>query len=85
MDKVSSLLQEVKPIYLKHRQQCKLYTQCYSVIALSILFFVPIIIGTQQERQHIDSIYATLYSDNDSMSIEHTDYYIDEFDAMGVI
>lgn len=79
MDNISKLLQEAKPLYIRRKQlRTSIKYQCAALCVVAI--FSPIFIHTQKNRVDINSLYAELYSNTSTQ-----DYYIDEFDAIGII
>lgn len=81
MDVISCLLQEARGEYIKqkHTRWRRINYVCTAV--LSVLFITPIIIGARNNKTDIESMYSTLYVEQNTQNT----YYIDEFDAMGVI
>lgn len=80
MDDISKLLQEAAPLYHARRARRRriLYNSCALAIIMTIS--VPFIIDARLNQVDINRLYTELYS-TDSMP----QYYIDEFDAMGII
>lgn len=77
MDTISCLLQEARPEYIKRKHTIN----CVRLMVLSVLFIAPIVIRIQNNKTNIESMYSTLYIEQHNQNT----YYIDEFDAMGVI
>lgn len=80
MDDISKLLQEAAPLYHRRKRTRQRIRRNCATLAVVIILATPIIIGTRYSTSDIDTLYAELYS-NDTMPV----YYIDEFDAIGII
>ena len=79
MDDISILLQEAKPLYMRRKQlRTNIKYQC-AVVAI-VAIFTPIFIHTHKYDVDVGALYAELYSNG-----TNTEYYIDEFDAIGII
>ena len=83
MDSVSSLLQEARPLYLRNKQERRVCIRYGFATVFAVLVIAPAIIGFHNNQNRIDDLYAKLYTN--SQSEIQTAYYIDEFDALGVI
>lgn len=81
MDDISKLLQEAAPLYHARRARRRRILYNSSVLAVVVTIGVPFIINTRMNHVDIDRLYAELYA-ADTVS-EY--YYIDEFDAIGII
>jgi len=81
MDILSNLLQEARPLYLEYKRKSLLCMKCGCVITCLCIIVTSCIISLQYDYTSIDSMYTYLYTDNN----DQVEYYIDEFDAMGVI
>lgn len=80
MDNISKLLQEARPLYLRRRRIRRLI--CYNFTAIAaVAVLMPAFIQAQNEHNAVGTLYAELYSADTSP----TEYYIDEFDAIGII
>ncbi|MCQ2599363.1 MAG: hypothetical protein MJ187_03230 [Alphaproteobacteria bacterium] len=79
MDKLSVLLQEARPLY-QQRKSVKRTIRNNCVIVLAVLIMSPVAIHQYNNRTLVNDLYAQLYPSYDGM-----EYYIDEFDAMGII
>lgn len=79
MDNISNLLQEAKPLYLQ-RKQIRNRVKYHCMVVAVVAIFTPIFIHTHQNNIDVGALYAELYSTD-----TNTEYYIDEFDAIGII
>ncbi len=83
MDALSSLLQEARPMYLQRKHERWMFINCGCAVICSLLFIMPIVMTIRNNQYSFESTYAELYTKPNS-SLNQA-YYIDEFDAMGVI
>lgn len=80
MNKISKLLQEAKPLY--HRRKAIKRTITYNgLVVVAILITCPVVLEQYKNRTVVNDLYAELYPSVDTNS----GYYIDEFDALGII
>ena len=80
MEDISYLLQEAAPLY--HRRKRFRRIVCYhcATLATIIILVAPFVIHTHYAMYDVDQLYAELYSTDSTPA-----YYIDEFDAIGII
>ena len=83
MNSMSSLLQEAKPLYLKNKRERRMCIRYGFATALALLVITPPMLELLNDQISIDSLYAQLYTS--SQSEGQTSYFVDEFDALGVI
>ena len=81
MDAISCLLQEARPEYIRRKYVRRHRVNCICMVGFSVLLIMPVIINAHNKRTDVESIYSTLYVEQNNQNT----YYIDEFDAMGVI
>lgn len=80
MDDISQLLQQAAPLYHRRKRIRRVIRyNCATLIGI-IMLVTPIVINTHYNSYDIDTLYAELYSEYNTPV-----YYIDEFDAIGII
>lgn len=79
MDDISKLLREARPLYHRRRAFRRAVRYHCAVMAI-IAVCVPAIIRDHKNNVDINSLYTELYSNG-----APGEYYIDEFDAIGII
>lgn len=85
MDNLSSLLREAYPMWAYRRARRRRIVRCVSVVAGISLLIMPIAMLMDQHYGNVGDLYITLYANQDYSVGGQAVYYIDEFDAMGVI
>ncbi len=80
MDDISKLLQEAAPMYHARRARRRRILYNCGVFTVVMTIGIPFFINTHINHVDINGLYTELYS-TDSMPR----YYIDEFDAIGII
>lgn len=83
MDNISNILQEAKPLYNKRKKQKRSVIRFGCITCL--LFFTSMTIKIHDWHNSTDMLYSELYMNTSSYFGGHADYYIDEFDAIGII
>lgn len=80
MDDISQLLQEAAPLYHRRKRIRRTVRRNCATLVGIIMLATPIFISSRFTTRDIDALYAELYS-TDTTPV----YYIDEFDAIGII
>ena len=85
VEELRKSIEQYKREYIKQKHTRWRQINYVCAVVVSVLFVSPIIIGVRNDSVNIENIYSELYAEQNNVQTNQNTYYIDEFDAMGVI